>query len=56
MSELVSKVKNTDIEEARKVLWLKSNPRPLEELAGEGYLTRDRLEWATRWAYNAPSS
>lgn len=29
-----------DIEEARKVLWLKSNPRPLGELLDEGYLTK----------------
>jgi hypothetical protein len=42
-----------NIEEARNVLWLKSNPRPLGELLDEGYLTRDRLEWAAQWAYNA---
>ncbi len=39
-------------EEARKVLWLKSNPRPLGELLDEGYLNKDRLEWAAKWAYN----
>lgn len=42
-----------NIEEARKVLWLKSNPRPLGELLDEGFLTRDRLEWAAKWAYNS---
>jgi hypothetical protein len=41
-----------NIEEARKVLWLKSNPRPLGELLDEGYLTQERLEWAAMWAYN----
>jgi hypothetical protein len=41
-----------DIEEARQVLWLKSDPRPLGELLDEGYLTKERLEWAVRWAYN----
>ena len=41
-----------NIEEARKVLWLKSNPRPLGELLDEGYLTKDRLEWAAQWAYS----
>jgi hypothetical protein len=41
-----------NIEEARNVLWLKSNYRPLGELLDEGYLTKDRLEWAAQWAYN----
>jgi hypothetical protein len=41
-----------NLEEARNVLWLKSNPRPLSELLDEGYLTQDRLEWAAQWAYN----
>ena len=41
-----------NVEEARKVLWLKSNPRPLGELLDEGYLTQDRLEWASQWAFN----
>lgn len=41
-----------NIEEAKKVLWLKSNPRPIGELLNEGYLTKDRLEWAAQWAYN----
>jgi len=41
-----------NIEEARKVLWLKSNPRALGELLDEGYLTKDRLQWAAQWAYN----
>lgn len=42
-----------NIEEARSVLWLKSNPRPLGELLDEGYLTKERLEWAAVWAYNS---
>ena len=41
-----------NIEEARKVLWLKSNPRSLGELLDKGYLTKERLEWAAQWAYN----
>ena len=41
-----------NIEEARKVVWLKSNPRPLGELMDEGYLTEERLRWAAQWAYN----
>lgn len=42
-----------NIEEARRVLWVKSNHRPLGELLDEGYLTKERLEWAAQWAYNA---
>lgn len=41
-----------NIDDARKVLWLKSNPRPLGELLDEGYLTKERLEWAVQWAYS----
>ena len=41
-----------NIDEAQKVLWLKSNPRPLGELLNEGYLNKERLEWAAQWAYN----
>ncbi|MGD0750500.1 MAG: hypothetical protein ABSA23_03720 [Anaerolineales bacterium] len=40
-------------EEARNVLWLRNNPRPLGKLLEEGYLTKDRLEWAAQWAYNS---
>jgi hypothetical protein len=42
-----------NIEEARKVLWLKSNPRPLGELLDDGYLTNERLEWAAQRAYSS---
>ncbi len=41
-----------NIEEARRVLWVRSNHRPLGELLDEGYLTKERLEWAAQWAYN----
>lgn len=41
-----------NLDEALGVLWLKSNPRPLGELLKEGYLTRERLEWAAQWAYS----
>ena len=40
-----------NIEEAKKVLWLKSNPRPIGELLNEGYLNQSRLEWAAEKAY-----
>lgn len=40
------------VEEARRVLWLRNNHRPLGELLGEGYLTRSRLEWAAAKAYD----
>jgi Nuclease-related domain len=39
-------------EEARKVLWLKNNHRPIGELLDGGYLTQDRLEWAAKKAYD----
>ncbi len=41
-----------ELSEARQVLWLKSNSRPMGELFDEGYLTQERLEWAAQWAYN----
>jgi hypothetical protein len=41
-----------NLEEARKVFWLKSNHRPIGELLNEGYLNQSRLEWAAQWAYN----
>lgn len=41
-----------ELSEARQILWLKSNLRPMGELFDEGYLTIERLEWAARWAYN----
>lgn len=42
-----------DITEARKVLWIKPNARPLGELIDEGYLTRNKLTWAAEHAYSA---
>jgi hypothetical protein len=39
-------------EEARNVLWLRNNPRPLGELLDEGYLNQSRLEWAAKNAYD----
>ena len=32
-----------NLEEARAVLWLRNNHRPLGELLDEGYLNEDRL-------------
>ena len=41
-----------NIDEARKVLWLKSNRRPLGDLLDEGFLNPSRLEWAAEKAYD----
>ncbi len=40
------------IEEARKVLWHKGNPRPIGELLDEGYLDEASLRWAASNAYD----
>lgn len=40
------------LEDARKVIWLRNNPRPVGELYDEGYLNRSRLEWAVAKAYD----
>jgi len=40
------------LDEARKVLWLPSRPKPIGDLLKEGYLDRSRLEWAAKKAYN----
>lgn len=39
------------VNEARKILWLRSNPRPMGELLDEGYLTDARLRWAAEKAF-----
>lgn len=39
------------INEARKIIWLRSNPRPMGELLDEGYLTEARLRWAAEKAF-----
>ena len=40
------------LEQARRVTWVRSRPKPLGELLDEGYLDTARLEWAAKWAYN----
>jgi hypothetical protein len=40
------------LEEARSVLWLRNNHRPLGELLDEGFLNQSRLEWAATKAYD----
>lgn len=40
------------LEEARSVLWLRNNRRPLGELLDEGFLNQRRLEWAAAKAYD----
>lgn len=39
------------VNEARKILWLRSNPRPMGELLDEGFLNETRLRWAAEKAY-----
>jgi hypothetical protein len=41
-----------NIKEAREVLWLPNNRRLLGELMDEGYLTKSRLEWAAKKAFD----
>lgn len=38
--------------EARQVVWIKDNARPMGELLDEGYLTVDRLNWTAQYAYS----
>jgi Nuclease-related domain len=40
------------VEEARKVRWLRNNPKPLGKLMDEGYLDKKRLGWAVAHAYD----
>ena len=40
------------LEDARKVLWLRNNHRPLGELLDEGFLDHGRLQWAAEKAYD----
>ena len=40
------------LEAARKVMWLRTNHRPLGELLDEGYLNQSRLERAAAKAYD----
>lgn len=40
------------VKEARSVLWLRNNHRPLGELLDEGYLNERRLAWAAEKAYD----
>lgn len=41
-----------NIEEARKVLWLKNNHKTLGELLDEGFLNQSKLEWAAEKAFD----
>jgi hypothetical protein len=41
------------VDEARKVMWLRNNYKPIGELLDEGYLRRSNLEWAAEKAYSA---
>ncbi|MEO8393703.1 MAG: nuclease-related domain-containing protein [Chloroflexota bacterium] len=45
--------KSMTLEDARKILWMRPNIRPVGELLDEGYLDQDRLQWAAAKAYNA---
>lgn len=46
-------LKGMPLEEARQVLWIKENPRPMGELVDGGFLTVDKLEWAVRYAFSS---
>jgi hypothetical protein len=41
-----------DLNEARKVVWIGSNQRPLGELLDIGYLNKERLSWAVEHVNN----
>lgn len=41
------------LDQARAVLWLRNNRRPMGQLLDEGYLNESRLEWAAQKAYAA---
>jgi len=41
------------LEEARSVLWLRNNHRPLGDLLDEGFLNEARLAWAAERAYDS---
>jgi hypothetical protein len=41
-----------DLNEARKVLWIRPNRRPMGELLDEGLLSKGQLEWAAANAYS----
>jgi len=41
------------LEQARSVLWLRNNHRPLGELLDEGFLDEARLAWAAEKAYDS---
>ena len=40
------------LDQARQVMWLRNNHRPMGELFDEGFLDRRRLEWAVEKAYD----
>jgi hypothetical protein len=42
-----------DLNEARKVLWIRPNRKPVGELVDEGLISKGQLEWAAANAYNA---
>ncbi len=47
-----TEIQSMSLEEARSVLWLRNNPRPLGELLDRGYLNESRLRWAAERAYD----
>jgi hypothetical protein len=50
--ESISPNHTMSLDEARKVMWLRNNFRPLGELLDEGYLNQARLEWASTKAFD----
>lgn len=45
-------IKPMSLKEARAVMWLRNNYKPLGQLLDEGYLNQLRLEWAAKKAYD----
>lgn len=45
-------ISRMSVDEARSVMWLRNNHRPLGELLDEGFLNERRLSWAAEKAYD----
>ncbi len=50
--EQTSSPQPMSLEEAKNVMWLRSNHKPIGTLMEEGYMTRDKLEWAAAKAWD----
>lgn len=50
---LLTESSQMSVNDARKIIWLRGNPRPMGELLDEGYLTEARLRWASEKAFSS---